>query len=723
MWLDIIIFSPLLLASMNNFPSKSRRVRSVFCASSTATLRLCSEFRFLQMPLFLTTGISNRALDFSTSNITTLSRENYFSDRGSESFCGNFKTLCNVGRLNEALQTLKVTNQQAIYLDSNMYASLLQRCANMDALAEGKYLHAHITETGFVQDTFLGNNLINMYMKCGNLICSREVFDKMPKRDVISWTSMITGYAQTGHSVEALKLFTQMQRARIKPNHFTFAIVVKACASLSALEQGKQVHECIITAGYEPDVVVWNSLVDMYAKCSSVKDARQVFDKMHKRNVIAWNAMIAGYAQNGHLDEALKLFRRMPEPDEVTWSSMIAGYAQNGQCDEALDIFCQMQGKGIKPNNFTFGSVVKACASLAALEHGKQVHAHIIITGFESDFVVGNALVGMHAKCGNIEDAFQVFEKMPTRNVVSWSTMIVGCAQHGQGKKALKLFEQMLVAGMRPNEITFVGVLYACSHTGLVDEGRFYFHSMGREHGITPTIEHYTCMVDLLGRAGCLDEAENLINKMPVDPNVAAWGALLGACRIHNNIDIAKRAADHLLELKVEDAGTYVLLANIYAAAGKWDDVANVRKLMKDRGVKKEPGFSWIEVKNRTHSFVVGDRWHPQKEEIYSMLEKLAGQMKIAGYVPDTNLVLQNVEPQQKEHFLGHHSEKLAIAFGLLSTPSGTTIRVVKNLRVCSDCHTAIRYISKIVGREIVVRDNNRFHHFKDGLCSCGDYW
>jgi pentatricopeptide repeat protein len=301
--------------------------------------------------------------------------------------------------------------------------------------------------------------------------------------------------------------------------------------------------------------------------------------------------------------------------------------------------------------------------------------------------------------------------------------MIAGCAQHGHGKDALQLFERMEHAGVKPNHITYVCVLSACSHVGLVDEGRRYFDEMSQKHGITAKVEHFACMVDLLGRTGHLGEAEILINEMPFEPCALLWRTLLGACRIHGNIGIGKHAAERILELEPEEVSTYVLLSNIYAAAGKWDDVVSVRKLMRDRGVKKEPGISWIEVKNKVHTFLVRDKSHPQTKQIYSKLEELTRQMEVAGYVPDTNFVLHDVDEEHKDHLLSYHSEKLAISFGLISTPPGTSIQIFKNLRVCGDCHTATKFISKIVGRELIVRDANRFHHFTQGMCSCGDYW
>eukprot|EP01018_Ginkgo_biloba_P001353 Gb_22629 [translate_table: standard] len=695
-------------------------------------------------------------------------------------FYQDVRSMSMQGRLEEALHILYTADQR---VDRFIYHSFLQGCLNNKALPEAKLVHAHIIETQFTsQDISLGNKLVTIYAKCGSLVDARRVLDQMPERDMVSWTVMIAAYARHGYGEEALALFYKMQRTGIQPDQFAFASVLPACASLAVL---KEVHKEIIRSGFESDVFVVNALVDMYAKYGRVEDARELFNKMPQRDVVSWNAMIAGYAQNGHLndalelfqkmprrdvvswtamvagysqngyvDEALKLFQRMPERNAVSWNAMIAGYAQNGHVDEALKlfeempkrnvvswnamiagyvqnghadealrIFRQMQLTGVKPNEKTFASVLPACANLTALEQGKEIHEEIISSQFESDVFVGSALVDMYAKCGSIENARDVFDKMHQRDVVSWTAMIEGYAMHGYGKEALKLFEQMQHSGTNPNQVTLVGVLSACCHAGLVEEGRQYFDCMSHTYHIKPAMEHYGCMVDLLGRAGLLDEAQDLINKMPMTPDASVWRCLLGACRIHNNIELAECLAERLFELDSKNDAPYVLLSNIYAEAGRWDDIERVRKMMKDRRVKKKPGCSWIEVNKQMYAFLAGDRSHPQTMEIYAELEGLSRQMKEAGYVPDKRFVLKDVEEEQKEQILCYHSEKLAIAFGIINMPPQTTIRVIKNLRVCGDCHTAIKFISKIIAREIVIRDANRFHHFKDGQCSCRDYW
>eukprot|EP01018_Ginkgo_biloba_P008632 Gb_28758 [translate_table: standard] len=684
----------------------------------------------------------------------------------------------------EALTLFYQMQRTGIQPDQFTFASVLPACARLAALQYGKDMHEDIIRNGFQADVFVGSALVDMYLKCGRIEHARKVFDRMHEQNVVSWNAIIAGYGQNAHDEEALRLFYEMNQTGIQPDPFTFPSVLSACANLAAFEHGEVVHEDIMRRGFQSDVFVGTALVDMYLKCGKIGTARKVFDKMPERNVVSWNSMIAGYAQNGHLHEALILFQKMPErnvvswtamsagyaqnghvdqaleffqkmpernvvswnaiiagyaqngrvdeamelfqkmPDQnvVSWNAMIAGYAQNGRFNEALKLFRQMPLTGVKPNSVTFASVVPACANLAVLELGKKVHEEIVRSGFQADIFVGNALVDMYAKCGSVEDAHKVFSKMHTRSVVSWSAMIVGYAMHGCGKEALQLFEQMQHSGIKPNNVTLVGVLSACCHAGLVNEGWQYFHRM-RDYAITPALEHFSCMVDLLGRAGHLDDAQDLIKKMPIKPDVAVWGSLLGACRVHTNIELGERVAECLFELEPENAAHYVMLSNIYAAASRWDDVEKVRKMMKEKRVKKVPGCSWIEVNNKVYAFLTGDRSHPQTQKIYAKLETLSRQMKSAGYVPDTDFVLRDVEDEQKEHILCHHSEKLAIAFGLISISPGTPVRIVKNLRVCGDCHSAIKFISKIVQREIIVRDANRFHRFKDGLCSCGDYW
>eukprot|EP01018_Ginkgo_biloba_P001223 Gb_04402 [translate_table: standard] len=543
------------------------------------------------------------------------------------------------GHGDEALNLFREMQLTGVKPNSKTFASVLSACAILTAMEQGKEIHEEIIRSGFESDVFVHNALIDMYVKCGRIENGHHLFDKMHQRNVVTWTAMIAGYAQNGYHEQALKLFRQMQLAGLKPNSNTFASVLAACANLAALEQGMGIHAEIIRSGFELDAFMENALVDMYAKCGTIEYAVDIFDKMPQLNVVSWNTMIAGYvqnghvneaqklfqkmpersmvswttmisgyAQNGHIDKALKLFQEMPEQNVVSWTAMIVGYTQNGHSEEALKLFRQMQLAGVKPNPKTFASVLPACGRLAALEQGKEIHQEIIKFGFQYNLFVGSALIDMYAKCGSIERARDVFDKMHHRDVVSWTVMIEGYAMHGCGKEALELFEQMQHSGTNPNHVTLVAILSACCHAGLVDEGRQYFNHMSQYYCITPAMEHYGCMVDLLGRAGHLGEAQDLINQMPIKPDATLWGCLLGACRIHNNVELGESVAERLVELDPKNAAPYVLLSNIYAASGRWDGIVKVRKIMKDKKISKKPGCSWIEVNKQVHAFMVGDR-------------------------------------------------------------------------------------------------------------------
>ncbi|KAF5190994.1 Pentatricopeptide repeat-containing protein [Thalictrum thalictroides] len=476
------------------------------------------------------------------------------------------------------------------------------------------------------------------------------------------------------------------------PDNFTYPFVLKACSALSAIEQGRDIHENVIRTGWESDVFVGAALIDMYAKCGCVESARQVFDKILARDVVLWNSMLAAYSQNGHPDEALSL------------------------CTE-------MAITGLRPTVSTLVTVIAASSDIAALPRGREVHGVCFRLGFETQDKVNTALVDMYAKSGSVLVARSLFDRLIEKRVVSWNAMIAGYAMHGHATEALALFEEMNKEETPPDHITFVGVLSACSHGGLMEKGSDFFEMMTKDYSIQPTVQHYTCMVDLLGHSGQLDEAYNLISKMSVKPDTGVWGSLLNSCKLHGNVELGEEALVRLIDLEPRDAGNYVLLSNLYAQVGNWEGVAKMRKLMKDRGLKKSIACSWIKLKNEVHAFLVEDMSHPQSEQIYAELERLEKLMIQAGYVPDTTPVFHDVEDDEKTSMVLGHSERLAIAFGIINTPPGTRLLVTKNLKVCDDCHVAIKFISKITEREIIVRDVNRYHHFSDGKCSCGDYW
>lgn len=483
-------------------------------------------------------------------------------------------------------------------------------------------------------------------------------------------------------------------------------------------------HCRFILSSYNHDDVVKSSLVDMYAKCGSPEDARVVFDSIGKKNSISWTAMVYGYARSGQKTEAIGLLKGMEEKNLVSWTALISGLVQTGRSIEGLNLFVEMRREGVADvDPFILSSVVGASANVAALELGKQIHCLVLALGFESNLFVGNALVDMYAKCSDLLVAKTIFDSMLRRDVVSWTSIIVGMAQHGQAGEALSLYDDMILARIKPNEVTFVGLIYACSHAGLVDKGRSLFESMVDDYRLSPSLHHYTCLLDLFSRSGCLDEAEDLLKSMPFKPDEAAWAALLSACKRHRNSKMAIRVANSLLSIQPEDPSTYILLSNTYAAASMWEDVSKVRKLMSTMDVRKNPGYSSIELGKVSEVFYAGEPCHPMKDRIFSLLMEFDEEMRRRGYVPDINLVLHDMEKHEKERQLFWHSERLAVAYGLLKSVPGTAIRVVKNLRICEDCHTVLKYISSIAQREIIVRDATRFHHFKDGICSCSDFW
>ncbi|XP_010260583.1 PREDICTED: pentatricopeptide repeat-containing protein At3g26782, mitochondrial isoform X2 [Nelumbo nucifera] len=638
---------------------------------------------------------------FSTNpNLTTLF--NKYVDRTSVSSWNSvIAELARSGDSVEALRAFLSMRKISLNPDRSTFPCAIKSCSALLDLASGKQVHQQALVFGFEFDLFVSSALIDMYSKCGELVSARKLFDEIPHRNVVSWTSMITGCVQNGNAHEALFLFKEflMEESdgrgerEVSVDAVALVSVLSACSQVSEKGVTKGVHGFLIKRGFQEDLGVGNTLLDAYAKCGDLGISRKVFDGMKNKDVISWNSMIAVYAQNGLSTEALEIFYEMLKSRDVSYNAV------------------------------TLSSVLLGCAHSGALQLGKCIHDQVIKMGLEDDVFVGTSVIDMYCKCGRVEMARRAFERMKEKNVKSWTAMVAGYGMHGRAKEALEVFYEMQNAGVKPNYITFVSVLAACSHGGLVEEGWHWFKAMTQEFEIEPGVEHYACMVDLLGRAGYLDQAYNLIKGMKMRPDFVVWGALLGACRIHKNVELGEVSARKLFELDPSNCGYYVLLSNIYADAGRWEDVERMRVFMKDRGLIKPPGFSLVEVKGRVHVFLVGDREHPQHDEIYDYLEKLSVKMQEVGYIPDTTSVLHDVDQEEKESILRIHSEKLAVAFGIMNTVPGMTIQVIKNLRVCGDCHTAIKLISKIVNREIVVRDSNRFHHFKDGQCSCGDYW
>ncbi|XVF19816.1 hypothetical protein REPUB_Repub11eG0143300 [Reevesia pubescens] len=526
-----------------------------------------------------------------------------------------------------------------------------------------------------------------------------QLFNQIKNPNSFMWNTLIRACAHDVNNKEqALRLYLDMlEQALVFPDKHTLPFVLKSCAYLFALSEGKQVHAHALKHGFGSDVYVNNSLIHFYTSCGCLDLAEKVFVKMSERSLVSWNVLIEGFVQFGKFNNALNLFHEMRNTFD--------------------------------PDGYTLQSVISACAGLGALSLGTWAHAYLLKKcdlDFSSDVLINNSLVDMYCKCGSLELAQQVFEGMPKRDLTSWNHMILGFAMHGQAEAAIGCFDKMIrTESFRPNSITFVGVLSACNHKGMVSEGRRYFDMM-IDYKIKPVLEHYGCLADLLARAGFIDKALDLVSMMPMRPDAVIWRSLLDACSKKNgSVELSEELAREVVESEGDiGSGVYVLLSRIYASAGRWDDVGLVRKLMTDKGVTKEPGCSSIEIDGVAHELFSGDTSHPHTKEIYQMLNLIDEKLVSVGYSPDySQAQLVDELDETRQHSLRLHSERLAIALGLLKLQPGMPIRIFKNLRVCNDCHKVTKLISKIFNVEIIVRDRARFHHFKDGSCSCLDYW
>ncbi|XXG86896.1 hypothetical protein AAC387_Pa11g1716 [Persea americana] len=576
--------------------------------------------------------------------------------------------------------------------DKFTYPFVLKASSAVSAIDEAQEAHGRAIRSGVASDIYIATALVDLYSKLGEVNVARQVFDDIPVKNVVSWNAMIAGYAFNGFDSDAVEGFREMLQSGFEPNSSTVVSVLPAVARLEDLQEGKFIHEWVVRKGMELNEPILNSLIAMYGKCGELGYARQLFDEMPKKN-------------------------------DVSWSAIISVYAQKGSHTEALNLFHHMRILGVNPTAITVASVLSACADLVDLKQGTKIHGFCVKSGFELDLIVSTALVDMYAKCGCIEEAQWAFDVMPERNVVSWNAIISAYGLQGRGEDALVMFSRMQQDGIKPNKSTFVSIISACSHAGMMAEGLNCFHLMRRSYNIVPETKHYACVVDLLGRAGRLKEAYRFIERMPIAPDDVVWGALLGACRIHKDVVLGELVAKKIFELKPDEPSYYVLLANIYAAEGRWGDAQKLREVMNERKMKKEAGHSMIEEAGVPHSFIAGDFRHPEWEEIHKKMEEIGERLKNEGHRPDTSYVLHEVDEGLKDDRLAIHSERIALAFGLLKIGTGVPIRITKNLRVCGDCHTAFKMVSKIYGREIIVRDLNRFHRFEGGLCSCRDYW
>ncbi|CAN1285003.1 Putative pentatricopeptide repeat-containing protein At5g09950 [Linum perenne] len=588
---------------------------------------------------------------------------------------------------NEATEQYREMRRTGLMPSNFTIISALSSCASVNWIMLGRQIHGEGLKLGLDIDVSVSNALLALYAETGYLAECHKAFSLMSESDQVSWNTMVGAYAHSETSVfNSVEIFLEMMRDGWKPNRVTFINILAAVSSLSLNKLTPQIHVLLLKHHAANDTAVENALLASYGKC-------------------------------GEMNECEKLFSRMSErKDEVSWNSMISGYIHNEMLSKAMDLVWFMLQRGQQLDCFTFATVLSACASVATLECGMQVHAVALRSCLESDVVIGSALIDMYSKCGRVDYASRFFNVMPMKNLYSWNSMISGYARHGHGEKALDLFSQMkLESQLLPDHVTFVGVLSACSHVGLVDEGFKHFRSMTETYGLVPRIEHYSCMADLLGRAGEFDKMESFITTMPMQPNILIWRTVLGACGRSNGrkTELGKKAAKMLMEMEPNNAVNYVLLANMYASGGKWEDMARSRKAMKDAEVKKEAGCSWVTMKDGVHVFVAGDKSHPEMDSIYEKLKELNRKMKDAGYIPQTRYALYDLDAESKEELLSYHSEKIAVAFVLSRSSGGELpIRIMKNLRVCGDCHYAFKFISKIVGRQIVLRDSNSYQCF-----------
>ncbi|KAG8381671.1 hypothetical protein BUALT_Bualt06G0145800 [Buddleja alternifolia] len=605
------------------------------------------------------------------------------------------------------------------------YPFLIKASAKLADLRLGKGIHGMVVKAGFSSDLFVANSLIHFYAECKCLDVACRVFSSMPERDVVSWNSMINGLAQNDCVDEALEFFHRMEAENMTPNDVTIVGVLTACGKKLDLKFGRWVHSYIEKNGITMSLILSNAILDMYTKCGSMEDARLFFDAMIEKDIISWTTMLAGYARLGNFNAARDLFDSLPSKDIAAWNALISAYEQSGNPREAIAVFNELQlSKAAKPDEVTLVSTLSACSQMGAIDLGGWIHVYIEKEGVRLNCHLVSALIDMYSKCGDLNKALVVFRSVDKRDVYVWSAMIAGLGMHGCGRDAIDLFMKMQEAKVRPTSVTFTNLLSACSHSGLVEEGREFFHQMGKVYKIMPSVEHYACMVDILGRAGLLDDAMELIQNMPMTPGASVWGAVLGSCKLHRNVDLAEHACNKLLEIEPQNHGAYILLSNVYANSGKWDKVSELRKVMRDVGLKKEPGCSSVEVNGIVHEFLVGDNTHPLSRKIYLKLDEMAGRLKSVGYVANKSQLLQMVEEEEmQEKALYLHSERLALAFGLITLGPSQPIRIVKNLRVCEDCHSVAKLVSKLYDREIVLRDRYRFHHFNEGRCSCMDYW
>ncbi|CAM8928741.1 unnamed protein product [Rhodiola kirilowii] len=694
----------------------------------------------------------------------------------------------------EGIHVFREMQSEGVAANTYTLVAALQACEESSVKSIGQQIHGFVLRSGCHLDVYVANALLAFYARLGDMGQAANIFYNMDRRDHVTWNTMLSGFTQNGLYRDVLSLFQDMVLDdRLIPDQVSLLNIASAAGRLGKLLIGKAVHAYAVKHGFDLDLQVWNTMLDMYSKCSSVAYMSRIYDTMDGKDLITRTTVIAGYAQNncytkalemfkevqigaegidplmigsillackglksvsqvkqihtyitrrgisdlmlqnnivdvygecGNVDYAVRVFELTKSKDVVTWTSLITCFVNNGLAKEALELFADMIYSGLDPDFVVLVSLLSAVSSFSALKKGKEIHGFLLRKGIDVEGSILNSLVDMYANCGSLVSSGKLFNSFGKNDLTLWTCMINAYGMHGDGRAAINLFERMKNENLIPDHIAFLALLQACSHSGLKDDGKKYFEKMTRIYELEPWPEHYVCLVDLLGRANYLDEAFHYVQTMRIEPTAEIWCSLLNACRIHSNEELGNVAAEKLLLLNPASPGNYVLVSNLYASNLRWKEVDKVRMRMKENDLKKNPGCSWIESNNMIHSFTARDYSHPQTDKIYQKLFEVTKRLEHEGdYVAQTSLVMQNVGEEEKANLLYTHSERLAIAYGLIVTSEGMPIRITKNLRVCRDCHDFCKLVSKLYKRELIIRDAKRFHHFSNGGCSCGDFW
>lgn len=755
-----------------------------------------------------TSFVSRRDLRMSESSVSSIKRLLSYVNTGclgtalqmfdtmtkSSTFVWNvmIRALVDSDLFEEAMEFYCRMQFEGIRADKFTFPFVIKACAGVFGLYEGKSVHSTIIKLGLSLDIYICNALIVMYAKVGRVEDSKKIFELMPLRDLVSWNSMVSGYVSDGDGLSSLMCFKQMQNVGLELDRFSYIGALGACTLESSLLRGKEIFCHMIRKGIELDSMIQSSLIDMFGKCGEVYYAERFCNGISEKNVVVWNAMIGAYALNDKPFESLSCLEKMQDydnlkPDAITlinllpscsklgallkgkavhayairngylshivletslvdmygkcgnitlaervffhmkkrnlvsWNAMIASYVENSRDKEAIETFQKLQNEPFVPDETTFASILAAYAEIALPKEGKQIHCHLSKLGISSGTFISNALINMYAKCGDLEAARQIFDCMLCKDLISWNTIIMGYAIHGSAACCFRLFSDMINEDNKPNESTFFSLLSACSIAGLLDEGWNYFDLMKKNYGLDPGIEHYGCMLDLLGRADDLDKAKSFIEEMPLTPTPRIWGSLLAASRHNRNIEMAEIAAKRVFSLDNDNTGCYVLLSNMYAEVGRWEDVDRIRCLMKKQGLVRTKECSIVESNGKIQKFRNHEKTHTEGKIVYDVLGIIS---RMIGEDPYVGSVSKFKPPlKRRDGSPMFHSVRLAICFGLISTSIGEPVLIRKNVRICEDCHSATKKISKVTNREIVVGDSKIYHHFRDGHCSCGDYW